>query len=185
MIDSGLVVDRIAVALGWDGSISPELEWEVAEEQLGTPFPADYKEFMGRFPSGVVRDVITFWNPVQSAEHLAQCKARFDGILVCARIAWERGYDSFPPFPESNGVIPFASDVEGGALFWLPWTSNPDKWHVVYQSRHSPDDWTRTKRSMASVMLELATSRSERNILGWDLSAKDRSFRLLNLPAGA
>jgi hypothetical protein len=29
---------------------------------------------------------------------------------------------------------------------------------------------------MTAVMLELATSRSERNVLGWDLAAKDRGF---------
>lgn len=61
-----------------------------------------------------------------------------------------------------KGVIPFASDSGGGSLLWLPWTGDPDEWHVVCQSRHSPDDWIRTNRSMTEVMLELSISRSER-----------------------
>jgi hypothetical protein len=69
-----------------------------------------------------------------------------------------------------------AFDAASGALFWIPSTPDPDKWHVVYQSRRSPDDWTKTKRSMTAVMLELATGRSERNILGWDMASEDRVF---------
>ncbi|PNE16959.1 hypothetical protein B1H26_18400 [Amycolatopsis sp. BJA-103] len=176
MVESRPVLDRIASAVDWKGSVLPELAWGAVEGRVGTSFPGDYKEFMSRFPSGAFRDVIRILNPIQNSEHLTLFKEEFDRNLIGVKMARENGYDSFPPFPEPGGVIPFASDFAGGALFWLPWTSDPDKWHVVYQSRHSPDEWTRTRRPMTAVLLELATSRSTRNILGWDMAAKDRSL---------
>jgi hypothetical protein len=175
MTDSPPVVDQIAAAIGWTGSVSPKLDWEAVEQRLETPLPGDYKQFMSRFPSGMFRDTVKMWNPAKNTEHLTKFQEERDRILIGVGIAWEH-YDTFPPFPEPGGVIPFAADAAGGALFWLPWTSDPGKWHVVYQSRHSPDDWTKTKRSMTAVMLELATSRGKRNILGWDMSAAGRLF---------
>ncbi|WP_414942662.1 SMI1/KNR4 family protein [Amycolatopsis sp. cmx-11-51] len=176
MADSRAVVDSIAAAVGWTDTVSVALDWSVVERTLGFSLPGDYKEFMERFPSAAFRDVVTFWNPIQGVESLARFREEIDRILIGVRIGWEREYHTFPPFPEPKGAIPFASDSGGGSLLWLPWTDDPDEWHVVYQSRHSPDDWTRTKRSMTEVMLELATSRSKRNILGWDMAAKERSL---------
>ncbi|WP_081736319.1 SMI1/KNR4 family protein [Amycolatopsis orientalis] len=181
MADGRPMVDRIASAIGWEGAVSARLSWDEVEARMKTSFPRDYKEFMGKFPSGAFRDVIRILNPIQDGKFLALFEEDFDRSLVGVKMAREYGYDSFPPFPEPGGVIPFASDFAGGTLFWLPWTPDPDKWHVVYQSRHSPDDWTRTKRPMTAVMLELATSRSTRNILGWDMAAKDRSLEPFEL----
>jgi hypothetical protein len=173
MTDSRHVLDRIAAAVDWTGSVSPELDWDTVERDLKTSFPGDYREFMDRFPSGLFRNSLVVWNPVQNTNCLAKFTEDRDRVLMGVRMTWE-AYDTFPPFPEPKGVIPFATDATGGALFWLPWSPDPDKWYVVYQSRHDPEDWTRTKRSMTAVMLEFATSRSARNILGWDMS--DRSF---------
>lgn len=174
-------VDRIAAALGWVGSVAPEVGWDVVERRLKTPLPADYKEFMNRFPSGMFRQVIRLINPMQSNDHLGSFQADFDQALGNVKTAWEYEYETYPPFPEPGGVVPFASDDTGGAFFWLPWTPDPDKWHVVYLSRHSPDSWTRTKRTMTAVMLELAKSKGKRNILGWDMSRYEHSFNPLAL----
>ncbi|MCE6997283.1 SMI1/KNR4 family protein [Saccharothrix sp. S26] len=144
---------------------------------MGTPLPADYKEFMRRFPSGMFRDVVCVFNPVQDEESLARLVDEFEGMLLGVRILWEEyDDDSFPPFPEPRGVIPFASDSSGGSLFWLPWHPDPDRWHVVFLSRNLAAGWTRTRRPMTAVMRQLANSRSERNILGWDLAGKERDF---------
>ncbi|MEV1120779.1 SMI1/KNR4 family protein [Actinosynnema sp. NPDC049800] len=166
-------VSRTAAALEWWGRVSPELDWAAVESREGFRFPADYKEFMARFPSGLFRDVVRLHNPVQDQRSLAGFEDDLDRMLTVVEELREYD-DSYAPFPEPRGVIPFADDVAGGALFWLPWTSDPDHWHVVHLSRGN--HWTRTKRSMTAVMLELATSRSERNVLGWDLAAKDPVF---------
>ncbi|SMD25779.1 SMI1/KNR4 family protein [Kibdelosporangium aridum] len=177
------LVNRIAAAVGWTGSVSPELDWDVVEGRLGTRLPADYKQFMERFPSGMFRNSIRIFNPSKDAANMARFTAEFERILEWVRIVRNEFADfaSYPPFPEPKGVIPFAGIAAGGSLFWVPWTADPDKWHVVYQSGHSPDDWTRTRRSMTDVMLEFVTSRSTRNILGWDMSERDRSFEPFDL----
>jgi len=90
------VVDRIADAVGWTGAVAPKYDWDHVERRMKTPFPADHKEFMARFPSCFFR----------------------------------------------------------------------------------PDDWTTTRRSMTAVLLEFTTSRSTRNILGWDMSGTDRAIEL-------
>lgn len=167
------VVDRIAAAAGWAGSVSPEVDWDTVERRLETVLPGDYKEFMSRFPSGVFADAVTFFNPVQSDDELARFVGEFDRMLTVVRLSLEE-HDLYPPFPEPGGVIPFADDVAGGSLFWLPRTSDPDEWHVVYQSRDSPEDWTTTELSMTAVMLELVTSQGTDNILGWEMT--ERSF---------
>ncbi|WP_152521383.1 SMI1/KNR4 family protein [Amycolatopsis decaplanina] len=175
--DPRLAVAAIAAALDWGGAATPEVDWGVVERRLGTLLPGDYKEFMARFPSGMFRSVIRFINPTQTKMHLRSFQQDFDQALANVRTAWEYDYDTYLPFPEPGGVIPFASDDTGGVFFRLPWTPDPDRWHVVYLSRHSPDDWTRMKRSMTAVMLELAKSQGKRNILGWDMSRYERSFQ--------
>ncbi|TQM84931.1 hypothetical protein FHX81_7397 [Saccharothrix saharensis] len=167
------VVDRTAGALGWAGSVSPELDWAAVEGWVGTALPADYKEFMSRFPSGVFRDVVRILNPVQDRRWSAAFRSDADSMLIGVRSLWEEE-GGYPPFPEPGGLIPFAGDVAGGSLCWLPWTADPDEWHVVHLSRSSYR--TRTRRSMTAVMRELATSRSERNVLGWDLADTERTF---------
>ncbi|KOX27536.1 hypothetical protein ADK67_14080 [Saccharothrix sp. NRRL B-16348] len=173
MTDAGNVVGRTAVALDWWDRVPPELDWASVERRVGFRFPADYQEFMARFPSGIFRDVVRIHNPVQDQRSLAGFEEDLDRMLTGVEALQEYD-DTYAPFPEPRGVIPFAGDLAGGSLFWLPWTPDPDRWHVVRLNRSS--HWTRTKRSMTAVMLELATSRSERNVLGWDLSAKDQVF---------
>lgn len=175
MTESHDVVDRIATVLGQPGSVSPELDWDTVERGLGTAFPDDYKQFMGRFPSGMFRDVLRIFNPVQNENFLTHFTDQFENTLIGVEILWQES-GGFPPFPRPGGVLPFASDTSGGALLWLPWTPDPGKWHVVHLSRNTTKGYTRTKRPATAVLLELATSRSDRNILGWDLSAKEQSF---------
>ncbi|WP_340681759.1 SMI1/KNR4 family protein [Amycolatopsis coloradensis] len=179
--DYRLEVDSIAAALDWSGSVAPEVDWDVVERRLKTPLPADYKEFMTRFPSGMFRHVVRLINPIQGNGYLEAFQGDFDQALANVKTAREYEYDTYPPFPEPGGVVPFATDDTGGAFFWLLWTPDPDKWHVVYLSRHSPDAWTRTKRTMTAVMLELAKNQGKRNILGWDMSRYEQSFNPLTL----
>ncbi|RSN60628.1 hypothetical protein DMH01_15140 [Amycolatopsis sp. WAC 04182] len=179
--DPNLAVDAIAAALDWGGAATHKVDWGVVELHLGTSLPGDYKEFMARFPSGMLRGVISFVNPAQSTRHLRSFQRDFDQALANVRSACAYDYDTYLPFPEPGGVIPFASDDTGGVFFWLPWTPDPDRWHVVYLSRHSPDAWTRTRRSMTTVMLELAKSQGRRNILGWNMARYERSFNPLTL----
>jgi hypothetical protein len=167
------VVDRIAAAAGWSGSVTAELDWDTVERRLETVLPSDYKQFMSRFPSGLLSDSVAIYNPVQNDDHLARFIQEFDRMLEIARLSREE-CDLYEAFPEPGGVIPFAADVAGGSLFWLPRTADPDEWPVVYQSRDSPDDWTTTQQSMTEVMLELVTSQGTDNILGWDIP--ERSF---------
>lgn len=172
------VVERIADAVGWTGAVAPRYGWDHVERRLGLVFPADYKEFMGRFPSCCFRGVLRLWNPVQNTEGLARFTDDFGRLLDGVREGREY-YPEIPaPFPAPGGVIPFADDMSGGALFWVPWTADPDGWHVTRQSASLPDDWMRTRRPMTAVLLELATSRSSRNVLRWDLSGADRSIEL-------
>jgi hypothetical protein len=170
------VVEHTAAALDWAGSVTAELDWETVEGRLETPLPDDFKQFAARFPSGMFRDAVRFFNPVQSDEFLTHFKDASDRILMGAELMWEE-FGTYPPFPRPGGVIPFAAESSGGALLWLPWTPDPDEWHVVHLSSNTAKGYTRTKRSMTAVMLELATSRSERNVLGWDLATVDRSFK--------
>lgn len=172
------VVDRIADAVGWTGAVAPKCDWDHVERRMKTPFPADYKEFMARFPSCFFRDSLRIWNPIQNTEGLRRFTDDFGRILANVREGRAYYPDIPAAFPEPGGVIPFADDASGGALFWLPGKAGPEEWHVVYQSRHSPDDWTRTRRSMTAVLLEFATSRGTRNILRWDMSRTDRSIEL-------
>ncbi|MFC0107606.1 SMI1/KNR4 family protein [Kibdelosporangium aridum] len=170
------IVDRIAFVVGWTGSVTPQLDWDMVERQLGFRFPGDYKEFMARFPSGNYRNAIQLYNPIQDTESFAQFTDHLEGKLWGIRMARdEEGCDIYPPFPEPGGVIPFARDAEGGTLFWLPRSPNPDEWSVEHQARGNPEEWTRTKRTMTEVMLELVTSRGERNILRWNV-ADERGF---------
>lgn len=136
---------------------------------------------MERFPTGVFRNTVRFINPIQGGDYLDAFQADFDQDVAKVKTAWEYEYDTYLPFPEPGGVVPFASDGAGGTFFWLPWAPDPGKWHVVYLSRHSPDAWTRTKRSMTTVMLELAKSQGKRNILGWNMARYERSFNPLTL----
>ncbi|MCE7010233.1 SMI1/KNR4 family protein [Kibdelosporangium philippinense] len=171
MADYREIVDRIALVVGWTDSVSPAFDWATVEHDLGFQFPGDYKEFMARFPSGQFRNSIELYNPVQDVGSLAEFKRHFERKLNALRVVREgREDDMHPPFPEPDGVVPFADDAEGGTLFWVPRSPNPDEWSVEHQARGNPAEWTRTKPTMTGVLLELVTSRGERNIMHWDVS---------------
>ncbi|KFZ76978.1 hypothetical protein ED92_38300 [Amycolatopsis sp. MJM2582] len=92
-------MDAIASALDWAGSAAPGVDWDVVERHLKTPLPADYKEFMARFPSGIFRNAVRFINPVQGSEYLDAFQADFDQDLANVKTAWENEYDTYLPFP--------------------------------------------------------------------------------------
>lgn len=107
--------------------------WEPVETFFGTALPSDYKEFVRLYGSGYFMEFLRVRVPRAWNEY-----AR---IASQARIITRifRGLEPLDPYPypfwpETGGLLPFATTDNGDELFWLT-EGPPDTWRVVVWDR--------------------------------------------------
>lgn len=94
--------------------------WGAVENELGTPLPRDYKEFIETYGAGGFYDFLEVSSPFSK---------RSSGL-----VAWFKSMgatyrnDYAPIFPEPEGLLPMGGDENGDTLFW--------------RTRGAPEDWT-------------------------------------------
>lgn len=103
--------------------------WDEVAEQLGTPFPSEYRALMERYGAGEWRDWLNFFDRDELAEKVETLTEVYQDLR-----------QQFPEFhslavwPEPGGFLPFALSIDGDQLGWLT-TGSPDEWPVSFVPR--------------------------------------------------
>ena len=117
-----------------DAVKDPSLWRAAEEEQLHARFPADFKDFIGTYGTGVVGDFVVFYNPFSSDEP----SNFFFYAYSLLEIVNEYRYFPFPTFPRPEGLLPFAKTYDGDNLYWQT-RGEPDEWPIVATVVRSPN----------------------------------------------
>lgn len=118
--------------------------WLAAEAELGLALPDDYKDLIRTYGTGSWERTELFilspFNPDFGYNLVRQCfKTEGDNytILDAERAAkkflTEEGCEPYPHpiYPEPGGIIPWATNGNGGRMFWL--TDGPaESWRTAY-----------------------------------------------------
>jgi hypothetical protein len=108
------------------------VDWARVESELGTPLPADYKEYVHWFGPGRFGDY--FFVSVPGVEN---SNIEFMSNLrdEAEAYRYRNGSAELPPvpvpfFPEPGGWLPFLVTTEGCAVFWVTGGDDPDRWTI-------------------------------------------------------
>jgi hypothetical protein len=103
-------------------------EWRAVERELGLTFPADYRDFVSAYGTGMFATEYEVYNPFGGAEYLDHvrylCRIEADfRRQLPARVP-------YPAWPEPGGVFPWGADQNGNYYLWLT-AGPPDRWPVL------------------------------------------------------
>jgi hypothetical protein len=124
--DLALLVPPPATPVDRDG------DWSAVEAALGLHLPEDFKALVRRYGLGEFDD-ITLLTPFDThtggvldlVERARDLLNQFDQ----PRDEWPEDFP-YPLYPETNGLLEWASTTEGSSLYWLT-DGEADRWPVV------------------------------------------------------
>ncbi len=132
------------------------IDWAAAEADLGTPLPADYRDFMTAYGSGSIGELCI----------LTPCRMATDagyGVLMADfrqgfADLWDRegGVPGVTLGPDR--VLPWGTGCNANELGWLMRGPDPDRWPVVVWRRHvsyGEDHWALFECGMAEFIRRL------------------------------
>ena len=109
--------------------------WEQVEKEIGTQLPADYKEFIDRFGSGVLCKFVNVWNirdPSIFIGDLLEVLCGEVGMMQSYQRSRSAAQAEWPPmYPEQGGLLPFATMIDVNNVAWVT-AGSPSKWDVLY-----------------------------------------------------
>jgi hypothetical protein len=107
--------------------------WASVEQSLGTALPADFKELVSVYGCGLFNDHVYLNSPFATSTQF-NLSWLIETLLQNFRDnrddeigAWEQ--TKFPIYPESDGLLPFASASNGETFSWRT-IGPPDDWHI-------------------------------------------------------
>jgi hypothetical protein len=110
--------------------------WKPVEEEMGTPLPQDFKDYIQIYGAGQWADFFGVMNPFYKWKHpQAQqswrewMQMRFTGFSEQQR-KYPKYNAPFQIHPAPDGLLAFGYDDNGGTLCWQT-TGNPDSWRIV------------------------------------------------------
>lgn len=116
--------------------------WAKVERELGVRLPSDYREYITRYGSGSIGDFIFIHNPFTANQYLNLLKK----VPVTCSNMREFNEQEVPEdnefpygiYPNSPGLLPFATDAAGKDWSWLT-KGPPDTWPVILTGGRDPD----------------------------------------------
>ncbi len=110
--------------------------WLEVEKQIGTPLPADFKDYISIYGAGQWTDFFGIMNPFYVWKHPKSSESwrewigkRFEGYEDFQQ-KWPKDTAPFPLFPKNDGLLAFGYDDNGGTICWQT-KGNPDSWRIV------------------------------------------------------
>jgi len=108
-VPEAISIADLAALSGWAGSGNSRTDWRSLEAQYSVSFPAEYKDFVGRFPPGFFRDFLSVLHPCGAA---AVPGALSDLPFLCEYFGDPLMADPSFPFtfwPHQRGLVPWGS----------------------------------------------------------------------------
>ena len=133
--------------------------WRQVEDELGTPLPSDYKQFIDEYGRGILLNLFWVFTPFPSSPTGGVLTA-IDEIFAGYRIVSDTHSDICPYklFPHDGGLLPFAQSDNGDELHWLT-KGQPDDWHVVMSNLSAMAFHEYEGCSFSKFMCEIASGR--------------------------
>lgn len=152
-------VDQLAEAVGW-GPLGLGIEWAEIESRIGSPLPADYKEFCRVFGQGEFSGYLTVY-----ASQGGDGSEVVDSLETNQRIAERHPVvlDGYLPYGlyriAGQGVLQWGASSTGCEFAWLADSSiPPDTWPVLARDDASP--WLRYDKLMSEFAYRLVADES-------------------------
>jgi hypothetical protein len=148
-------VVRIAEAVDWR-PLGLTVAWHEIEERLGSPLPADFKQFCEAFGRGGFCDELF----VDSTDGGATLDA-LDGLANLRRLAESFPYarlDTYELYVAGgSGVIPWGHVAAGHSFYWLAGQDDPDEWPIMMCVETG--EWERFDVSMSEFVFRMLTEK--------------------------
>jgi hypothetical protein len=160
-------------------------EWARVEKQLGAPLPADYKEFIGRYGSGLFAGLYYVFNPFSASSSFNL----FDQLKELGEYYQQEhagDEDEYPydVFPKKPGLLPWGHDNEGNTYFWLVKPkAKPDDWPVIFFEPRG-GGFEEFKQSMSGYLAGVLEGKIPAPVQNYP-SAEVMKFEPAELPAQA
>ncbi|MBS0262252.1 MAG: SMI1/KNR4 family protein [Planctomycetes bacterium] len=129
--------------------------WAKIQTKLGLQFPADFRAYCDAYGSGAIFDPgrlsITIHSPLCEIYDKA-----FESHCSVFREMKEFEGDEFVPYeiyPQSPGLLPWASDDNGNSVLWLT-SGAPKDWTTVFNPRGGYKEWYEYSEPMTGFLVK-------------------------------
>ncbi len=137
-----------------------EGDFALAEKDLGTPLPRDYKALIRRYGYGTFSDFLHLWSPFfVDSTMISRAREALDADRQLARVALKAV--PFAQFPERDGALPWARSDNGDVIYWLTW-GEPDAWPVAVWNARGGDRYDLIEGGNVAFLLESRADRRTR-----------------------
>lgn len=148
-------VMRIAEAVGWH-PLELDVSWSELEERLGSPLPADFKQFCEAFGRGGFCDELF----VHSTDGGASLEV-LDELAQLRHLVESVPFVNFDPYElygaRESGVIPWGRVTAGHSFYWLAGPGDPDEWPIMLNAETG--EWERFDLSMSEFVFRMLTEK--------------------------
>ncbi|MFJ3089407.1 hypothetical protein [Streptomyces sp. NPDC086838] len=153
-MDSRTEIEALQRLLRHDWGADERVDWTSVEAHLGTPLPADYRDFMAAYGGGCIDDLIVL-PPLPTGNGW---DASITGHTAGFRELWtmEGGVPGFDL--GADRVLPWGSGCNANELGWLMTASDPNEWPVIVWRRHDSPHWALFDCGMAEFLRRLMTA---------------------------
>jgi hypothetical protein len=129
-------------------------DWARVESEIGTPLPAEFKEYVARYGTGVVNDFLWPLNPFAANDNInlvAEIRFQLE-TLRATRDKFPKRY-TYAIFPEPGGYLPWGRSENGDVMHWKT-EGTPDQWTVAVTDAREPV-WEEFPEPMTSFLAKL------------------------------
>ena len=135
-------------------------QWQAVEQKLGLVLPADYRDFVFTYGTGLFAEFYRVYNPFAVDEWM-NLSASIERDCGWVR---ETKRDSpsrvpYPIFPEPSGLLPWGNDENGNYYYWIT-SGSPDSWLVVSDELRG-EGFREYGRCMTDFLCEVLTGKIE------------------------
>jgi SMI1/KNR4 family protein SUKH-1 len=144
-------LERVAPALlpHRSATVRP-IDWAALHTELGVAFPADYRDYVSRYPGVTFDDFMHVVTPDPGGEsdYLAGVSETLEMMESFAEDDMTEGYRFHP---DEGGLIPWGESNQGDIFFWRKNGPDPDRWPAVVYTANS--DWWEHEGGMLSLLV--------------------------------
>ncbi|MFD0258467.1 SMI1/KNR4 family protein [Kitasatospora indigofera] len=144
-------VGRLAGILPPHSGAGDPVDWDEAARRWGTPFPADYRDFVSAYGGGSINRSLSIGLPLEVAQGPGG-PLGFEELIEC-------GYEllDLDPghAPALRGRISWALDCSANQAFWDTADPDPDRWTTLVLTRLG--DWVEYDCGMADFLVGFLT----------------------------
>ncbi|GIF16464.1 SMI1/KNR4 family protein [Actinoplanes teichomyceticus] len=146
-------LERVAPALLPHRSpVVHPVDWDSLQATLGITFPADYREYAGRYWGLSFDDFMTVLAPRPGDEN-GYVDAISEILELMVSLSEDDMTENYTFHPEPDGLFPWGASNRGDHFFWRKSGPDPDRWPAVVYTANG--DWWEHDGGMLALLVGL------------------------------